>query len=147
MSNSLYQIYANRTPSRGYHFHLLAKGSTNPKMAKLADQLGILPFALSLAPFNASGTGNVCPFASPGCSAVCLNYSGRGQMSSVQQARIQKTRFFFSDRKGFLELLKADLARASKQASSCQEVCKRHQAAFSSDTSLTGTPFTYLAPW
>ena len=31
--------------------------------------------------------------------------------------------------------------------SSCQEVCKRHQAAFSSDTSLTGTPFTYLAPW
>ena len=36
---------------------------------------------------------------------------------------------------------------APRLPSSCQEVCKRHQAAFSSDTSLTGTPFTYLAPW
>ena len=31
-------------------------------------------------------------------------------MSSVQQARIQKTRFWFSDREGFLELLARDLA-------------------------------------
>ena len=59
MSTSLYQTYASRTPSRGYHFHLLAKGQTNPKMAKLADELGILPFALSLAPFNVSGRGNL----------------------------------------------------------------------------------------
>ncbi len=104
MSRIYYQDYSTR-PARGHHFHLLARGSTNPKMRKQADQLGILPFALSLAPYTASGAGNVCPLASPGCSAVCLNYSGRGQMSSIQQARIQKTRFWFSDREGFLELL------------------------------------------
>ena len=116
MSTPLYQIYSNRTPTNGYPFHLLARGSTNPKMAKLADELGILPFCLSLAPFDVSGLGNVCPFASPGCSAVCLNYAGRGQMSKVQQARIQKTRFFFSDRQGFLQLLTADQARAQNLA-------------------------------
>ena len=116
MSTSLYQTYASRTPARGYHFHLLAKGQTNPKMAKLADELGIMPFALSLAPFDVAGKGNVCPFASPGCSAVCLNYAGRGQMSNVQLARIQKTRFFFSDRAGFLSLLESDLSRAQQMA-------------------------------
>ena len=107
MSSSLYQKYASRTPAKGYHFHLLAKGSTNPKLAKRADELGILPFALSLSPFTVSGAGNVCPFASAGCSVVCLNYAGRGRMSHVQQARVEKTRFWFADRPGFLELLKA----------------------------------------
>ena len=85
-------------------------------MAKLADELGILPFALSLAPSIASGAGNVCPFASPGCSAVCLNYAGRGQMSAVQKARVEKTRFWFSDRQGFLELLQADLFKVGRLA-------------------------------
>ena len=116
MSTPLYQTYSNRTPAKGYPFHVLSKGSTNTKMAKMADELGIMSFALSLSPFDVSGAGNVCPFASPGCSAVCLNYAGRGKMSNVQRARIQKTRFFFSDRKGFLELLTEDLARAQSLA-------------------------------
>ncbi len=115
MSTQFYQEYSTR-PSRGFHFHLLARGSTNPKMAKQADQLGILPFALSLAPATASGMGNVCPLASPGCSAVCLNYAGRGQMSSIQRARIQKTRFWFSDRDGFLQLLTRDLEKVQRLA-------------------------------
>ena len=115
MPRSYYKEYSTR-PSRGFHFHLLARGSSNPKMAKQADQLGILSFALSLAPYTASGAGNVCPLASPGCSAVCLNYAGRGQMSSIQQARIQKTRFWFSDRDGFLELLTRDLEKVQRLA-------------------------------
>ena len=115
MSLQYYQDYSTR-PARGFHFHLLARGSTNPKMAKQAEQLGILPFALSLAPYTASGAGNVCPLASPGCSAVCLNYAGRGQMSSIQQARIQKTRFWFSDRAGFLALLTRDLEKVQRLA-------------------------------
>ncbi len=115
MSSSLYQNYASR-PSRGWQFHLLAKGSTNSKMAKLAEELNILPFALSLAPFTVSGAGNVCPFASPGCSSVCLNYAGRGRMSNVQKARVEKTQFWFSDRSGFLGLLQADLDKVSRLA-------------------------------
>ena len=115
MSSRLYQEYHSRT-CRGHHFHVLSRGSSNPKMRKQADQLGILPFALSLSPATASGAGNVCPLASPGCSAVCLNYAGRGQMSSIQQARIQKTRFWFSDREGFLELLTRDLEKVQRLA-------------------------------
>ena len=115
MSRQYYQEYSTR-PARGFHFHLLAKGSTNPKIKKEADKFGILPFALSLAPATASGAGNVCPLASPGCSAVCLNYAGRGQMSSIQRARIQKTRFWFSDRAGFLELLTRDLEKVQRLA-------------------------------
>ena len=115
MSLQYYQEYSTR-PGRGHHFHLLARGSTNPKMRKQAEQLGILPFALSLAPATASGAGNVCPLASPGCSAVCLNYSGRGRMSSIQRARIQKTRFWFSDREGFLALLTRDLEKVQRLA-------------------------------
>ena len=57
MQDSLDQNYASR-PKRGCHFHLLAEGTANPKLAKLAEELGILPFALSLAPFNVSGSGN-----------------------------------------------------------------------------------------
>ena len=115
MSTQYYQEYSTR-PSRGHHFHLLARGSSNPKLKKQAEQLGILPFALSLAPYTASGAGNVCPLASPGCSAVCLNYAGRGQMSSIQRARIQKTRFWFSDRPGFLALLTRDLEKVQRLA-------------------------------
>ena len=115
MPRSYYKEYSTR-PARGHHFHLLARGSTNPKIKKEADQLGILPFALSLAPYTASGAGNVCPLASPGCSAVCLNYAGRGRMSSIQRARIQKTRFWFSDREGFLSLLTRDLEKVQRLA-------------------------------
>ena len=115
MSRQYYQEYSTR-PGRGHHCHLLARGSTNPKLKKQADQLGILPFALSLSPATASGAGNVCPLASAGCSAVCLNYAGRGQMSSIQQSRIQKTRFWFSDREGFLTLLTRDLQKVQRLA-------------------------------
>jgi len=38
-------------------------------------------------------------------------------MSKVQRARIQKTRFFFSNRQGFLTLLTADLEKAQRLAS------------------------------
>lgn len=94
--------------------HLLAPGSSNPKMKKMASELGIQAFALSLAPFDVGGLGNVCPFASPGCSGVCSNYAGRGAMSTIQKARIAKTRFWFSNRDGFLELLNRDLERVNR---------------------------------
>ena len=43
MSSSLYQNYASR-PKRGWHFHLLARGATNAKLAKRADELGDIPW-------------------------------------------------------------------------------------------------------
>ena len=56
---------------------------------------------LYLAPARTSGY-NVCALASEGCMASCLNTAGRGQMGSVQQGRINKTKWYFLERESFL---------------------------------------------
>ena len=66
---------------------------------------------LYLAPQRTSGF-NVCPMASAGCMASCLNTAGRGQMNSVQKGRINKTKWYFLERETFLGSLnlKSDLS-------------------------------------
>ena len=86
------------------------------KMAK-GEAFGYKTAILHFAPYNMSGK-NVCPKATKGpggCIAPCLNTSGRGQMGSVQRARINKTNYFWNNKNGFLwelskeiELLKAE---------------------------------------
>ena len=71
------------------------------KMAK-GEAFGYKTAILHLAPFTLSGK-NVCPKASKECAAACLNTSGRGQMNSVQAARVNKTNAFWQDR---LKILK-----------------------------------------
>ena len=63
---------------------------------------------LYLAPSNLSGF-NVCPMASKGCKASCLNTSGHGAFSNVQNGRINKTRWFIQERKTFLEQLEREI--------------------------------------
>ena len=58
---------------------------------------------LYLAPARISGY-NVCPFADD-CSKTCLNTAGRGQMSTVQKGRINKTLWFFNERETFIKQL------------------------------------------
>ena len=73
------------------------------KMAK-GEKFGYKTAILHLAPYNMSGK-NVCPKAVTGpggCVDPCLNTSGRGQMNSVQQARINKTQHYFTNKNGFL---------------------------------------------
>jgi hypothetical protein len=69
-------------------------------MAK-GEQFGVKTAILHLAPFDLSGK-NVCPKASKECAALCLNTSGRGQMNSVQQARVKKTQYFWTNKNAFL---------------------------------------------
>ena len=59
---------------------------------------------------------NMCPKASAGCIKGCLNTSGNGSFSNVQQARIRKTWLWLDDPQKFLELAAADLARCAKRA-------------------------------
>jgi hypothetical protein len=63
---------------------------------------------LYLAPSNLSGY-NVCPMASKGCKQACLNTSGHGAFSNVQNGRINKTRWFMQERKSFLEQLEREI--------------------------------------
>ena len=94
----------------------------NYKTSK-GESFGWKTYGLHLSPFNISGN-NVCPNASTGCAAACLNTAGRGIMRNVQEARIRKTQFFFDDREGFLRQLFKEIkssvkSAAKKQINSC----------------------------
>ena len=58
-----------------------------------------------LAPSNASGVTNTCTSASKECRKACLFTSGRGRMSPIQEARINKTKFLVNDEETFLRQL------------------------------------------
>ena len=92
-------------------FNLLAVGS-NAKTSK-GDGEEYLTAILYLAPSTNSGY-NTCPKASPGCAAACLYTAGRGKFSSVQNARIRKTKLFFEDRDTFLKQLHSDISMFQK---------------------------------
>lgn len=84
------------------------------KMAK-GEKYGYKTAILHLAPYKLSGR-NVCPKASKECISYCLNTSGRGQMNSVQQARINKTKLFWQDRQKFIEQLSSEIGQLKKRA-------------------------------
>ena len=86
----------------------------NHKTVK-GELFGWKTYGLHLSPFNISGN-NVCPNASAGCAAACLNTAGRGAMRNVQEARIRKTQFFFNDREGFLRQLFKEIKSSIKSA-------------------------------
>jgi len=84
------------------------------KMAK-GEKFGYKTAILHLAPFTLSGK-NVCPKASPECAAACLNTSGRGQMGSVQKARLNKTNLFWTNKNAFLWQLSREIDQLKKRA-------------------------------
>lgn len=114
------------------HFKLLSKG--NPKLEKSLNY-GWASFVLHLSPSNISGH-NVCPMATAGCRAACLNTAGRGAMitgkrvtdwttddlasgkvtSAIHAARLRKTERFFKDRAGFFADLVSDIRAAKRWA-------------------------------
>jgi hypothetical protein len=69
-----------------------------------------------MAPAETVDGLNVCPMAKlAGCEAACLYTAGRGQMNSVQAARIRKSEFWRDDREGFLDTLRNDLRKFSNK--------------------------------
>lgn len=91
---------------------LLSKGSTNAKTSKNE----LTTFILYLAPANTVPEFNLCPFASAGCIASCLNTAGRGAFSNVQLARINKTKFWGYDRANFYIQLAQELLKIHDKA-------------------------------
>jgi hypothetical protein len=106
-------------------FKLLTAG--NPKTAK-GEGHGYLTFILHLAPAKLSGF-QVCPMATKGCAAACLNTAGRGgvakgvarltvemieggKVNDIQRARIRRTRAFFEQREVFMNTLRLDIEKA-----------------------------------
>lgn len=71
-------------------------------------------YIMYLSPYNISGV-NVCPNASPGCAAACLNMSGRGVFNNVQTGRLNRTRHYLADRISFLADLKSEIVKLAKK--------------------------------
>ena len=80
---------------------LLTYSSSKIEKSNNADA-GYLTSIMYLAPYNLSGH-NVCSDATDGCIESCLNTAGRGRFDNVQNARIKRTKFFYENRKAFLE--------------------------------------------
>lgn len=91
---------------------LLSKGNTNAKTSKNEMET----YILYLAPADTIRIVNLCPYASDGCKEGCLYTAGRGAFSNVQQARINKTKYWASDREGFYMKLTRELIDIQKRA-------------------------------
>lgn len=92
----------------------------NPKTEK-GEQFGYLTYILHLAPHTLSGY-NTCPKADS-CALTCLNKAGRGGMikrgettNRIQVSRIKKTKWFFEDRKTFMDKLVREIENGIKRA-------------------------------
>lgn len=71
---------------------LLGAEGSNPKIAKESESVPeYATKGLSLSPSDESGRINTCACATDECRAACLNKAGRGAMTSVQKARLNKT--------------------------------------------------------
>lgn len=78
---------------------------------------GYLTGILYLAPSTQAGLGDLCPKASDGCREACLFRSGRAEtFSSINQARIRKTREFMNHRQEFMRALVKDIGRLKRKA-------------------------------
>lgn len=95
---------------------LLTMGEASPKIVK-SDKAGkgYLSAIMYLAPHKLSGH-NVCPQASAGCIATCLNTAGRGRTNSVQEARLRRTELLFSHREKFIKQLDQEIASFARKA-------------------------------
>jgi hypothetical protein len=86
----------------------------NAKIVK-GEALGFMTKGIHLAPANLSGY-EACQWRSKGCTMACLNTAGRGQMNSVQDSRIAKTKLFFEQKLAFMEKLAKEIASGIKSA-------------------------------
>ena len=86
----------------------------NAKTAKSDSKEVYLSAILYLAPAKTSGY-NMCPSATEGCKAACLNTAGRGRMNNVQEARIRKTKEFFDNRAKFISQIYKELQSFEKK--------------------------------
>ena len=113
--------------------------STNAKTVK-GEKLGYLTGVLYLAPAKLSGY-QVCPMASTAqCEEACLNLAGLGGVyTSIQKARIAKTRRFFEDRDAFMLDVVKSIKSLIKLARKPRRAKGRFAKAFQVLVRLNGT--------
>jgi hypothetical protein len=89
---------------------------SNQKIRK-GEKLGFFTVGLHLAPAKLAGLDiNTCLWASKGCELSCLNTSGHGAFSTVQESRIRKTHFFWFAKYQFLKQLISEIEAAKRKS-------------------------------
>jgi hypothetical protein len=91
-------------------------GVSRDAKTRKGEKDGYLTGILYLAPSTFAGFGNMCANASKGCKAACLFTAGRGAMSNVQQARVNKTERFVKDRVAFMDEIVKDIKSLVRKA-------------------------------
>lgn len=90
-------------------------GTGNSKTVK-GEKKGWITYVMYLAPHKQNSKGkNLCPHASTGCAEACLFTAGRGRMKIIQEARMNKTELFLSDRGNFLLTLEKEINKIIKR--------------------------------
>lgn len=88
---------------------------SDPKTTK-GKAYGYLTGIMYLAPHTLSGR-NLCPDASPGCIATCLNTAGMGGVfPTIQTGRIARAVYFREDRAAFMRQLVREIAAFVRRA-------------------------------
>ena len=79
----------------GEGFQRTAARLLTPPMAQAKLRKSATPtYGLTLAPERTLGPRmNLCPSATAGCAAACINTAGKGRLSTVQHARAVRARF------------------------------------------------------
>jgi hypothetical protein len=113
--------------------------STNAKTVK-GERLGYLTGVLYLAPAMLSGY-QVCAMASTAqCEEACLNKAGLGGVyTSIQKARIAKTKRFFEEREAFMLDIVYSIKRLIKLSRKQRRVKGRFAKAYQVLVRLNGT--------
>ena len=95
--------------------NVLSAASRNHKTAK-SETSKYTGAILYLTPEKQSGLGNLCPFASAGCTKTCLFSAGRGVMAPVIKSRLRKTKLFFHNKPLFFSTLFEEIAALERKA-------------------------------
>lgn len=91
--------------------NLLSDGKSNAKTKKNSRPTKIL----YLHPSKIEGR-EMCPFASEGCRMGCLNTAGLGGVyPSIQEARINKTRYYVTNKMAFYDQLQKEINNFAKR--------------------------------
>lgn len=98
-------IYTENNIFTGYKSENLLSINADAKTSK-GEKIGFLTGILYLAPYKTVNGYNTCPMAELAkCGKACLYTAGRGKYSSVQNARVNKTLWFYNARQSFMHQL------------------------------------------
>lgn len=112
--------YTDNNIFTGYKSDNLLSISADAKTSK-GEKMGFLTGILYLAPYKTISIYNTCSMAHiAGCDIACLYSAGRGAYSSVQNARINKTNWYYQDRQGFMLQLIDNIKSLIKKANKLQ---------------------------